>query len=110
MQKGDIQERSELHGQNLLFAASVVDAEDLVEILLVSCHIDAHGPAFPVDGQRIGFVQAAYQAPGIILIVIQFNEAGHSLNCLGPQGLGITIPLALRTPNKTEKRSKRQQG
>ena len=69
-QKGDIQEISELHGQDSLLAASVVDAEDLVEILLVSCHIDAHGPAFPVDSQRIGFVQAAYQAPGIILIVI----------------------------------------
>ena len=56
VQKGDIQERSELHGQDSLLAASVVDAEDLVEIFLVPCHIDAHGPALPVDGQGVVFL------------------------------------------------------
>ena len=85
---------SELHRKYLIFAASVVDAEDLIEILLVPGHIDAHGPAFPVDGQRIGFVQAAYQTPGVILVMIQFNEASHSLNRLGPQGLRITCQAA----------------
>src|SRR5699024_3906503 len=85
----------ELHGQHFLFAAPVVDAVDLIEILLVPGHVDTHGPPFPVDGQRVGLVQAADKTAGIIFAVVQLNEADHTLNRLRAEGLRIAIPLAL---------------
>ena len=70
MQKRGADDRLELHGQDLLLAASVVDTEDLVEILLIPGHVDAHGPALPVDGQGGGFVQASDQTPGIVFLAV----------------------------------------
>ena len=90
--KGINQGLSELHGQDLLLAASVVDAEDLVEILLIPCHVDAHGTALPVDGQRIGFVQAAHKTPRIVFLAVQLDEAGHALDRFSPQGLRVPMP------------------
>ena len=88
-------DRLELHGQDLLLAASVVDTEDLVEILLVPGHVDAHGPALPVDGQGISLVQTSDQTPGIIFLAVQLDEAGHALDRFSPQGFRVPIPLAL---------------
>ena len=85
----------ELHGQHFLFAAPVVNAVDLIEILLVPGHVDTHGPPFPVDGQRVGLVQASDKTTGVILVVVQLDKADHALNRFGPQGLRVAIPLAL---------------
>src|SRR5699024_2906316 len=85
----------ELHGQHFLFAAPVVDAVDLIEVLLVPGHVDAHGPPFPVDGQRVGLVQAGDKTAGVVLAMVQLYKADHALDRFGPQGLGIAIPLAL---------------
>ena len=95
MQKRGADDRLELHGQDLLLAASVADTEDLVEILLIPGHVDAHGPALPVDGQGVGLVQATHKTPGIVFLAVQLDETGHALDGFGPQGLGVPIPLAL---------------
>src|SRR5699024_7486454 len=87
----------ELHGQHFLFAAPVVDAVDLIEVLLVPGHVDAHGPPFPVDGQRVGLVQAGDKTAGVVLAMVQLYKADHTLDRFGPKGLGIATACKNRS-------------